>query len=314
ARPYVTGVLEGGDWFDELILGQSHVSGMIAVSRRLRKARIELAVLFPNSIRSALTAMMGRCHQRVGMARDYIRSRLLTHAVRPIRDAHGKLTPSPIIDDYNRIAAAAGCPEPGFRMELFTTAADEAAADMVWRQSRLQGRKVICLNPGAAFGSAKQWPSEYFAELARDFAISRDCGVLVLCGPSERWLAGHIVSIARHASVTSLADAGMPARCLGLTKACIRRCNLLVSTDSGPRHIAAAFQRPVVTLFGPTHIAWTETYYRHARHLQKVVPCGPCQLRVCPLDHRCMRELLPGEVARTAQRLLADSAAIRGGA
>src|SRR5207249_12004211 len=91
---------------------------------------------------------------------------------------------------------------------------------------------------------------------------------------------------------------------LGLTKACVRRADLLVTTDSGPRHFAAAFDRPVVTLYGPTHIAWTETYYPGAVDLQKKVACGPCQLRVCPLDHRCMKELTPDEVFAAAERLL----------
>jgi len=91
---------------------------------------------------------------------------------------------------------------------------------------------------------------------------------------------------------------------LGLIKACIRRSSLLVTTDSGPRHIASAFDRPVVTLFGPTHIDWTETYDLQAIHLQKKVPCGPCQRRICPIDHRCMKELTPEEVLAAANALL----------
>jgi heptosyltransferase-2 len=70
----------------------------------------------------------------------------------------------------------------------------------------------------------------------------------------------------------------------------------------------------VVTLFGPTHIAWTETYYRHAIHLQKQVECGPCQRRICPLDHRCMTRLLPTEVAAAVAELLTGAAARRTGA
>src|SRR5262249_13185448 len=92
---------------------------------------------------------------------------------------------------------------------------------------------------------------------------------------------------------------------LGLTKACVRRADLLITTDSGPRHFAAAFDRPVVTLFGPTHIAWTETYFAKAIHLQKQVACGPCQLRLRPPDHRCMKELTPTEVLAAADDLLA---------
>ena len=79
---------------------------------------------------------------------------------------------------------------------------------------------------------------------------------------------------------------------IGLTKAAIRAAELLVTTDSGPRHFAQPFDVPVVTLFGPTHQAWSETENPNAVHLQIKVDCGPCQRRECPLKHhRCMRDL-----------------------
>jgi heptosyltransferase-2 len=84
-----------------------------------------------------------------------------------------------------------------------------------------------------------------------------------------------------------------------------------VTTDSGPRHFAAAFGVPVVTLFGPTHVAWTETYFSKAVHLQKPVPCGPCQQRTCPLGHhRCMTELMPTVVYAAADRLLRTASGV----
>ena len=80
-----------------------------------------------------------------------------------------------------------------------------------------------------------------------------------------------------------------------------------MTTDSGPRHFAAAFDVPVITLFGPTHIAWSETHYARAVHLQHRVDCGPCQQRVCPLGHhRCMRELGVDEVYRAVHAQLDD--------
>jgi heptosyltransferase-2 len=160
----------------------------------------------------------------------------------------------------------------------------------------------VCLNPGAAFGAAKHWPSAYFATLAQQFVDRRGSGVLVLCGPGERDLARSIATQAQRPAVHSLADHPLS---LGLTKACVRRADLLITTDSGPRHFAAAFDRPVVTLFGPTHIGWTETFYAKAIHLQKRVDCGPCQRRQCPLDHRCMKLLTPAEVYQAAAELLA---------
>jgi heptosyltransferase-2 len=322
-KPYVAVVFSGTDWFDEYIptAGQGPWSvGVLAVSGRLRRLRIDLAVLFSNSFRTALISWLGRCGRRIGFAR-YGRSFLLTDVLQPLRDDRGLRVPSPALDDYNRLAESAGCPPPGRRMELGTTAADEAAADWVWRRGGLLAcPEVVCLNPGAAFGVAKHWPADYFAELARRLADERGSGVLVLCGPAEREQALHIAGTAGRPTVRALAEftgaAGpqAPRLSLGLTKACVRRADLLVTTDSGPRHFAAAFDRPVVTLFGPTHISWTETYHPRAVHLQKPVPCGPCQRRVCPLDHRCMKELTPAEVFRAADVLLRHGQVRRRGA
>src|SRR5205807_976017 len=130
---------------------------------KLRRESIDLAILFPNSFRSALTAWLGRCHRRIGYAR-FGRRWLLTDRVEPVHDAQGRLVPSPIIDAYNLLAIQAGCLQPSYRMELFTTRADETAADAVWEQAWFASYpEVVCLNPGAAFGAAKHWPVEYFA-------------------------------------------------------------------------------------------------------------------------------------------------------
>ena len=311
AKSYIAGVLDGGDWFDELLIdgGGAGPGNLASVALRLRKRDIDLAVLFPNSFRSAMASWLGGCKRRIGYAR-YARALLLTDALPPVRNDTGQLTPSPILDAYNLLAERAGCPSPSRKMELFTTEADEAAARRVWESAGFRDdAEVVCLNPGAAFGAAKFWPTEHFARLARDLAERRGSSVLVICGPKERAISREIAMLARHPAVFSLTDhtapdAEGPPLSLGLSKALVRRCDLLVTTDSGPRHFAAAFHRPVVTLFGPTHIAWTETYFPLALHLQKEVDCGPCQQRVCPLGHhRCMRELLPAEVFAAVQRL-----------
>jgi heptosyltransferase-2 len=276
------------------------------VAAQLRRTGVDLAVLFTNSWRTALVAWSGRCRRRVGYRRNG-RALLLTDRLLPRRDNTGRLSPSPVIDAYNRLAERVGCPAPGYRMELGTTAADERAATEIWRETGLESRsEVVCLNPGGAFGAAKHWPTQSFARLARDLVDRRGSGVLVLCGPGEQPMARAIANEAQRPSVHSLAERSLS---LGLIKACVRRADLLVTTDSGPRHFAAAFDRPVVTLFGPTHIAWTETYYARAIHLQKQVDCGPCQLRVCPLDHRCMKLLTPPEVLAAATSLLEQTRA-----
>ncbi len=304
-KPYVAATIDGSPWFDDVILFDKNGSRdrrEVGVIRRLRRERVDAAILFPNSFRAAAVAAMGRCRRRIGFNR-YGRGFLLTDKLEPIRDENGRRKPSPIIDDYNRLVAPLGITDVGYQMELFTTAADEATADRVWSDFDLDRyTEVIGFNSSGAFGAAKLWPVEHFAELARSLVARRECGVLVVCGPNERTTAREIVRLVNLPEVKSLADRPVS---LGLTKACIRRLDLLVTTDSGPRHFAAAFDRPAVSLFGPTFIEWTETYSPKGINLQKQVPCGPCQLRICPLDHRCMRELSTADVLAAAEDLLA---------
>jgi heptosyltransferase-2 len=309
-RPYVKGVVDGSPWLDELTFLDRRGPWSVrwpTVVWKLRREKVDVAILFPNSFRSALVAWAGGCKRRIGFSRDG-RGALLTDRLESLRDEVGRFRPTPIIDDYNRLAKAAGCANPGHRMELFTTVADARAADRVWDKFDLDAsHEVVCLNPGAAFGSAKCWHAEYFALLAQDLADRRGSRVLVLCGPGEREVARRIARLARRSVVHSLADEPLS---IGLTKALVRCCSLLVTTDSGPRHFAAAFERPVVSLFGPTHIAWTDTHYSGEINLQKKVPCGPCQQRVCPLDHRCMKELTPAEVFAAVNELMARTARV----
>ena len=165
-EPYIAGVVEGTHWLDDQLFLEASgpwANRWHAVAARLRQEHIDLAVLFPNSFRSAWVAWLGRCRRRVGYCR-YGRSLLLTQRHQPVRDGRGRLLPSPVIDAYNQLVMSVGCADPGYRMELGTTPRDEAAADRVWQQAEFrQTREVVCLNPGAAFGSAKYWPAESFA-------------------------------------------------------------------------------------------------------------------------------------------------------
>jgi lipopolysaccharide heptosyltransferase II len=203
------------------------------------------------------------------------------------------------------LAYALGCPWESSRLELATSAADEAAADAVWRRHDLPPREhMAVLNSSGAYGAAKLWPTSYFAELARRLAQEQQMGVLVACGPAERELAAEIVKRADHRRVVSLADKAVS---LGLTKACIRRSRLLVTTDSGPRFFGVAFGASVVSLFGPTDVAWTRTHYEGETCLRHAVPCGPCGRRICPLAHHdCMRSLSVERVYAAVCQQLTD--------
>jgi len=304
-RPAIRQVYDGADWFDDIMVYDIR-PGTVGMTRSelvrsMRTHGFDLSLLFTNSFGTALLAALGGAKRRIGYARDG-RSLLLTERL-PVRMKGLRPLPYPAVDSYLALAYALGCPEETYRLELSTTEHDERAADRVWKRAGFGAadRVVVC-NSSGAFGAAKLWPDEYFAALAKRLADEAGCRVLFVCGPSERERIHRLVGSLDDPRIT---DAGSEPPSIGLTKACIRRSALLVTTDSGPRHFGAAFGIPVVALFGPTHIAWSDTHYPLEVRLQREVDCGPCQQRTCPLHHhRCMRELDVDTVFREATHLL----------
>src|SRR6516162_11005482 len=132
-KPYVAGVLEGAPWQERQVVLDSKgpwSHRWPRVAARLRREKIDIAILFPNSFHAAWVAYLAGCGRRIGYRR-YGRDMLLTDALPPVRDARGKLLPSPVLDAYNRLAERAGCSVLSRQMELFTTPQDELGADAV---------------------------------------------------------------------------------------------------------------------------------------------------------------------------------------
>jgi heptosyltransferase-2 len=316
-RPYVADVLAGTGLLDRTLFynprGKDAEQRGAAFRRKLRQERFDTALLLTNSLRTAALAWWSGARRRIGFARD-LRGWLLTDRVIP----NSRRTPHPVLDEYLRLAERLGCNVTRPPIELAVLPDDQVRLQEFWTSANLQPgaatpalqtarpamwSSYVCLNTGGAFGAAKNWPKERFALLARRIVTELGKSVLIVCGPSEREDARWIAAAADHPGVASLADARLS---IGLTKAAIRQSDLLVTTDSGPRHFAAAFGVPVVTLFGPTHIAWSETDYDKSEHLQLKLDCGPCQQRECPLKHhRCMNELSVEMVFAAVQRQLA---------
>lgn len=308
-RPYVAEVLAGTPWLDEQVLYHK-TTGKLgftnrAVVRDLQTARLDCVVLFPNSLRTAWLAWRSGARERVGYGNEG-RSLLLTTRVRQPLDGRGRKIAT--VEGYAYLVQTLGCPPQPLMLELATTAADERAADAVWRNLGLpSGERVIVFNTGGAFGESKDWPAASFAALARRIVQGKEYSVLVNCGPSERQVARQIVEAADSPRVVSLSDCDeLP---FGLTKACIRRSRLLVTTDSGPRFFGAAFRRPVVTIFGPTDPQHTRLPYDPETSLSLGLDCQPCMARDCPLKHhRCMRDLTVDMVYDAVMRSLEKNA------
>ena len=327
-RPYLADVLAGAGWLDEQWFfdprSKQRELRSRAVARRMRGERFDLAVLMTNSLRTAWVVWRGGAKRRIGYVR-YGRGPLLTDKLYPRRDGHWlsrcrprRIVPEPMVETYLKLARSIGCEEESPRLELTTTAADERSADAVFERLGLRGEKPIAaLNSSGAYGGSKLWPVEYFGRLARRIVDELDYDVLVICGPKEREIARDVVRLAGCEKgdsphlceapkgpfrqmgtvpffapgprVVSMADQPMD---LGTSKACLRRCLVMVSTDSGPRHVAAALGLPVVTLFGPMLPVWSENPTQRAANLVLDLDCIGCHKRVCPLGHhRCMRDL-----------------------
>jgi heptosyltransferase-2 len=291
-RPYLADVLRGTGWLDEQWFYDprcaDHAFRAWAVAQCLRRERFDLAIHFTNSLRTALIAWWGRARQRIGYVR-YGRGPLLTDKLYPLFH-RGKIVPEPTVESYLALVRAAGCGEESRHLELATLPRDEESADAVFAALGLgRERPIVLLNCSGAYGAVKLWPVEYFAELARRLVRTCHHDVLITCGPKEREIARRIVRLAQEPRVVSLADQPLD---LGTAKACIRRGRLMVSTDSGPRHVAAAFGLPVITLYGPTSPIWGENPTQQGVNLMLNLKCVGCHARVCPLKHhRCMRDL-----------------------
>jgi len=289
---------------------------VFSVGNRLRAGRFDLALVLPNSPRSALETWLARIPQRIGYARPW-RNRLLTWTIPDRGDAvkmqkrsigeikrlvAANVGPKPETPDSRRqtppsahqiheylhlVAALGANPEP-LPPHLFVTPAEVESARKKFGLEKIGG-PIFGLNPGAEYGPAKRWPLDKFIAAAREVQQRTGCTWLVFGGPAETALADQIESaipsppsaIWKLAGKTSLRE----------LMALLKLCRVLLTNDTGPMHVAAALGTPVVVPFGSTSPELTGPGLPgDARHrpLKSDAPCSPCFLRECPIDFRCL--------------------------
>jgi heptosyltransferase-2 len=318
-RRYVKPMYTGMPWWDRLITYRTGKSqgkagrGLFDLAARLRAAKFDMAILLTNSFKTALLCKVAGIDRVVGYDRDG-RGFLLSDKLLPAKE-RGKFVPSPMVKYYQGVAQYLGSRNRDLKLELFVTEKERLAASRVLAQSGLdadlhrpaeKGRPpLVLLNPGAQYGDAKCWLPEHFAQLGDRLVEEQAATVLLSGAPRERRIVESILRNMKHMPV-DLSAKGMS---LGALKEIVRRCDLVVTNDTGPRHIAAAFDVPVVTVFGPTHPEWTEICFSKERKVAVKVFCGPCQKKKCPLDHRCMVRVTPGMVYEQAVELLGGAKA-----
>ena len=291
-------------WADRVIshkLGRDRRHTMRRLARRLKHGHFDTALLLPNSFRWALLAARARIVRRIGYDRDG-RGGLLTDRLLPQR-ADGRFVKVPTREYFLGLARYCGATAPDPTLRLFTRAGDDDdVRALLTRAGRLthDDAPLVLLNPGANYGDAKMWPPARFAAVADRLARENGATVAITGAPNERWIIDEVLAEAQ-TRILDLPAAGLTLRKL---KALVGRAALMITNDTGPRHIAVAMRTPVVTIFGPTDPKWTTLGFEHERQVMLDVECGPCQLKRCPLDHRCMNWLSPDMVWHHAAALL----------
>jgi len=310
-RPYVREVLEGAPWFDEILeVGppgaksehepRARRKPYFSLVRQLRARRFDLALLLTHSFRTALTAWLVRAKHSVGYTR-WDQWCLLTDRI-PWPRERGAWAAVPKVETYMRLCERLGCEgTDDRRQELFFTRQEkQAASALLHRHGRDAGRGLAALVPGAAYGASKLWSTDKFARVGDALAERHGFQVIILASPAEEALARDIARRMKHRAIRSRPG----EMSLGLLKPVIAGCSLVVCTDTGPRHFGVAFDVPTVVIMGPTDPRRTDSDYARTIIVRKDVPCGPCQLRKCPLDHACMKLITPAMVLDAADRLL----------
>lgn len=298
ARPWVGALYDGERSIDRVIAleGGSGVRDWSAkwrMARALRQERFDLAILFPNSFESAALVDCSGVRRRIGYARDG-RSLLLTEAIALPKPGevprHERFY---YLEMLRRAGILDQLPDVS---EIRLDGADQARVrgDGMF-SARGIAPPVVGVSPGAAYGGAKRWLPERFAESARSLAAQLGGSVAVFGSAAERDMCEEVSRAAGH-SARNLAGATTLREFIDMTAA----CRLYLTNDSGAMHVASALGVPTVTVFGPTDEFATGPSGPHSRLLREPVECAPCKLRECPIDHRCMTRV-------SAERVVAEA-------
>ncbi|MCU1335533.1 MAG: lipopolysaccharide heptosyltransferase [Bryobacterales bacterium] len=298
AKPWVADLYRREHFCDELIPYTARTLGeKWAGARELRRGHFDTAILLQNAFEAAAIAYLAGIPERIGYARDG-RTFLLTRAIPVPRPGEiprhesfyylELLRRAGILDDLpaNELVRLEGAP-----------AARSAGLER-FRQLGL-GEVIIGVSPGAAYGTAKRWLPERFAESANQVASELGAAVAIFGSKDERDLCE---SVAASISVPAKNFAGETslAEFIDLAAA----CRVYLTNDSGAMHIASALGVPTVAVFGATDDQATGPTGPLAKVVREAVECSPCLKRECPIDHRCMTRVSASRVAEAALELL----------
>jgi heptosyltransferase-2 len=294
ANPLVAELFVSHPGCDQVIRFSKHaahrgVGGFWGFCRSLRRERFDLAILLQNAFEAAFMAALAGIPRRAGYRTDG-RGLLLTDGVPAVDKKHGLHH----VDYYLQMLRQLGIDGGERRLQLALSDEERAGA-----AGRLGTGAWIAVNPGASYGAAKRWIPERFAAVADALAAETGAGIVLTGGPGEMEIGRDIERAMRVAPVNLIGQTSVRE-----LMAVLAQCRLMVTNDSGPMHIAAAFGVPLVAIFGPTDHTTTSPLAENCRIVRSAADCAPCMLRECPTDHHCMTDVSADDVLAAARSLL----------
>lgn len=305
-------VLEGLPGVDQVIAYRrkdvhAGAGGLMRLAGELRRERFDLAVCCPNSFSSALPLFLARIPRRVGWAYGG-RGFLLTDRLKPPMKGHRRV-PRPMPQYYLDLARHLECETFSARAGLAVTEEGERDADaFLARKGVAPGTPLLGLNVGAAFGPSKHWTARGFAETSAALRERHGLRPVVLCGPGEEELGRTIEDAIAAATGGDVVRTSDDVISLAGLKSLVARLAFMVTTDTGPRHFAVAFDVPHVCVMGSTDPMMTDQPEARGEvvRLDPLLDCMPCHEKVCPLGHhRCLEDLSSAAVLAAVERVLA---------
>jgi heptosyltransferase-2 len=302
AKPWVAEVYRLSPDVDEVIVFEepgrhAGIGGKLRLAGELRGRGFDCAILLQNAVEAAVIALLACIPLRAGYNSDG-RGLLLTHSVRrtrAIRRVHQ-------IDYYVEMVRAFGCASAGRGVRLRPGADHEEVAKRLSVEFGIEeGRLLIGIAPGAAYGPAKKWFPERFADVADRLIDAFGAQAILMGSAGDR----ESTAAVRQAARNPLIDIAGKTDLKGAISL-IARCALFISNDSGLMHVAGALGVPTIAVFGSTNPAATSPVGDKSVVVHHDVDCGPCLKPVCPTDFRCMEMIGVNEVYAAARILLDD--------
>lgn len=266
------------------------------IKTMLREETYDMGILLTNSLSSAWWFYLGKVQNRIGFKGNF-RNLFLNKAI-PYPE--NKETQH-LVTTYKRLIETKQGTTTHSSPKLYLKKDDlDHVQNLLNKIGVSQDAIVVGINPGAAYGSAKCWHPDRFQSLSKKLLENPRIHILYFGDINGKPLVDQICEELPK-KVTNLAGSTTLTELMAL----ITKCDVFLTNDSGPMHLAAALGTPLLALFGSTNEIKTGPY-QSGKVIHKHAECSPCYKRVCPIDFRCMKRIEVQEVYNELQSLISS--------